>query len=72
MSYLNTLTVQERLAESSLPGEMFGNPAQSHSAELRLETEQEEQDTSEYSDTNEYEYPKLCESDDNDSCRFYR
>ncbi|XP_034537597.1 homeobox protein Nkx-2.3 [Notolabrus celidotus] len=44
MSYLNTLTVQERLAESGLPVEMFGNPAQS-SAELRLETEHEEQDS---------------------------
>ncbi|XP_069548673.1 homeobox protein Nkx-2.3 [Brachyistius frenatus] len=44
MSYLNTLTVQDQLAESGLPVEVFGNPAQSHSAELRLEIEHEEQD----------------------------
>lgn len=46
MSYLSTLTVQGRLAESGLPVEMFSNPAQNHSADLRLETEQE--DASEY------------------------
>ncbi|XP_071382722.1 homeobox protein Nkx-2.3 [Centroberyx affinis] len=45
MSYLNTLTVQERLAESGLPGEMFTNSGQSHAADLRLETEQEDPDT---------------------------
>ncbi len=50
MSYLNTLTVQDRLAESGLPVEMFGNPVQNHSADLRLETEQEDQDSSEYTD----------------------
>ncbi|XP_070833955.1 homeobox protein Nkx-2.3 isoform X2 [Chaetodon trifascialis] len=45
MSYLSTLTVQERLAESGLPVEMFGNPAQNHSADLRLESEQEHRDS---------------------------
>ncbi|XP_028279410.1 homeobox protein Nkx-2.3 [Parambassis ranga] len=45
MSYLNTLTVQDRLAESGLPVEVFGSPAQNHSADLRLETEQEEQES---------------------------
>ncbi|TKS85605.1 Homeobox protein [Collichthys lucidus] len=45
MSYLNTLTAQDRLAESGIQVEMFGNPAQNHSADLRLETEQEEQDS---------------------------
>lgn len=45
LSYLNALTVQDRLAESGLPVEMFSNPAQNHS-DLRLETEQE--DSSEY------------------------
>ncbi|XP_033957157.1 homeobox protein Nkx-2.3 [Pseudochaenichthys georgianus] len=39
MSYLNTLP------ESGLPGEMFDSPAQKHSAELRLETELEDQDS---------------------------
>lgn len=46
MSYLNTLTMQERLVESGLPAEMFGNPGQ-RSEELRLDTEHEEQDSSE-------------------------
>ena len=46
MSYLNTLAVQERLGESGVPLEMFGG--QNLPAELRLETEQEEQDSSEY------------------------
>ncbi|XP_008277969.1 homeobox protein Nkx-2.3 [Stegastes partitus] len=45
MSYLNTLAAQERLVESGLPVEVFGNPGQNHSAELRLENEQEEQDS---------------------------
>ncbi|KAA8583808.1 hypothetical protein FQN60_015016 [Etheostoma spectabile] len=45
MSYLNTLPVQDRLAEPGLPGEMFGNPAQNHSAELRRGTEQEDRDS---------------------------
>ncbi|XP_041645709.1 homeobox protein Nkx-2.3 [Cheilinus undulatus] len=44
MSYLNTLTVQERLAESGLPVEMFGNTGQSNT-ELRLEAENEDQDS---------------------------
>lgn len=48
MSYLSTLTGQDRLVEAGLPGEMFGNPGQNHSAELRLETEQEDPDSSEY------------------------
>lgn len=47
MSYLNKLTGQDRLTESCLPGEMFTNAAQSHSSDLRLETEQEDPDTSE-------------------------
>ncbi|KAK1905788.1 Homeobox protein Nkx-2.5 [Dissostichus eleginoides] len=34
-----------RLPESGLPGEMFDSPAQKHSAELRLETEPEDQDS---------------------------
>uniref|UniRef100_UPI0037E856F7 homeobox protein Nkx-2.3 n=1 Tax=Semicossyphus pulcher TaxID=241346 RepID=UPI0037E856F7 len=45
MSYLNTLAVQERLAESGMPVEMFGNQAQDQSAELRLEAEHEEQES---------------------------
>ncbi|KAL3050322.1 hypothetical protein OYC64_012372 [Pagothenia borchgrevinki] len=46
MSYLNTLPAsQDRLPESGLPGEMFDSPAQKHSAELRLETEPEDQDS---------------------------
>ncbi|XP_034059710.1 homeobox protein Nkx-2.3 [Gymnodraco acuticeps] len=46
MSYLNTLPAsQDRLPESGLPGEMFDSPAQKHSAELRLETELEDQDS---------------------------
>ncbi|XP_029926645.1 homeobox protein Nkx-2.3 [Myripristis murdjan] len=45
MSYLNKLTGQDRLTESCLPGEMFTNAAQSHSSDLRLETEQEDPDT---------------------------
>ncbi|KAF3842098.1 hypothetical protein F7725_024049 [Dissostichus mawsoni] len=46
MSYLNTLPAsQDRLPESGLPGEMLDSPAQKHSAELRLETEPEDQDS---------------------------
>lgn len=41
MSYLSTLTGQDRLAESDLTVEMFGTPAQSHSADLRQQEEQE-------------------------------
>ncbi|XP_074532443.1 homeobox protein Nkx-2.3 [Halichoeres trimaculatus] len=44
MSYLNNLTMQERLVESGLPVDMFGNPAQG-SAELRLDPESEEHDS---------------------------
>lgn len=44
LSYLNALTVQDRLAESGLPVEMFSNPAQNQ--DLRLEIEQE--DSSKY------------------------
>lgn len=44
LTYLNALTAQDRLAETDLPVEMFGNP--SHSAHLRPETEQEDQDGS--------------------------
>lgn len=45
MSYLNTMAVPDRLTGSTLPVEMFGNSAQSNPAELRLEAEQEEQDS---------------------------
>ncbi|KAK5854013.1 hypothetical protein PBY51_015117 [Eleginops maclovinus] len=45
MSYLSTMPAQDRLPESGLPGEMFGSPAQNHSSELRLEIEQEDQDS---------------------------
>ncbi|XP_018533427.1 homeobox protein Nkx-2.3 [Lates calcarifer] len=45
MSYLNAMTIPERLAGSGLSVEMFGNPAQNHSAALQLETEQEDQDS---------------------------
>lgn len=46
MSYLNIVTVPDRLAESSLPVEMFSAPVQNHSADLGLE--QEDQDSSEF------------------------
>ncbi|XP_037321783.1 homeobox protein Nkx-2.3 [Pungitius pungitius] len=45
MSYLTTLTAQERLAESGLPAEMFGHPPQNLSSDLQLETEREERDS---------------------------
>lgn len=45
MSYLSAMTVPERLAGSGLPVEMFGIPAHTQSVELRLESEQEEQDS---------------------------
>ncbi|XP_030011127.1 homeobox protein Nkx-2.3 [Sphaeramia orbicularis] len=46
MSYLNPLSVQDRLAESGLPVEMFNTPGHHHHpGELRLETEQEDPDT---------------------------
>lgn len=48
MSYLNTMTAPERLAESSLPVEMFSNHAQNHSTDLGLDTEQEDKDSSEF------------------------
>ncbi|KAF7653452.1 hypothetical protein LDENG_00082640, partial [Lucifuga dentata] len=45
MSYLNALTVQERLAESGLSVETFGSAAHNHSAgDLRQETQQEDPD----------------------------
>ncbi|KAK2824288.1 hypothetical protein Q5P01_021463 [Channa striata] len=43
MSYLGTLTIPDRLAESSLSVELFSSAAQ-NSAELGLETEQEDQE----------------------------
>lgn len=49
MSYLSTLSVQERLAESGLPLDMFSNPTHPHAAELRPDTGQEE--SSEYCNT---------------------
>lgn len=53
MSYLHTLAAQARLAESELPAEMFGSPAQSHSAAVRLEPEPEpEEESSKCHDTN--------------------
>ncbi|KAM4607745.1 homeobox protein Nkx-2.3 [Polymixia lowei] len=45
MAYLNTFTVQDRLAESGLPREMFSNSMQGHSANIHLQTEQEDSDT---------------------------
>ncbi|XP_015251813.1 PREDICTED: homeobox protein Nkx-2.3 [Cyprinodon variegatus] len=45
MSYLSALSVQERLSDSVLTGEMFGEAASIHSVEPRLETEQEEHDS---------------------------
>lgn len=45
MSYLNTLAAHDRLAESVLSVEVFGNPTLNHTAEVRLENEQEEQDS---------------------------
>jgi len=65
MSYLNKLKAQDRLAESGLPGEVFGHPAQNHSADLRLETEQEERESSEYNVLQ----PQLSEEDDEDTFR---
>ncbi|CAN9499814.1 unnamed protein product [Ophioblennius macclurei] len=48
MSYLNTLAAQDRLAESVLSVEVFGNPVLNHTSEVRLENEQEEQDSKSY------------------------
>lgn len=62
MSYLSTLAAQDRLAESDLPVEMFGNPAQNHSVALRLETELEDQDSSKCND--KYIHSKVSEHDD--------
>ncbi|KAM4599779.1 homeobox protein Nkx-2.3 [Fundulus diaphanus] len=45
MSYLSALSVQDRLTESGLAGEVFGDTAQIHSGDPRLETEQEEHDS---------------------------
>ncbi|XP_069395164.1 homeobox protein Nkx-2.3 [Paralichthys olivaceus] len=45
MSYLNTMSVPDRLVGSGLSVEMFGIPEQNQSAELRLETEPEDQDS---------------------------
>ncbi|XP_029962782.1 homeobox protein Nkx-2.3 [Salarias fasciatus] len=45
MSYLSTLAAHDRLAESALSAEVFGNPVLNHTAEVRLENEQEEQDS---------------------------
>ncbi|XP_077351651.1 homeobox protein Nkx-2.3 [Festucalex cinctus] len=45
MSYLGALAGPDRLhAESGMPVEMFGNPAQIHPVDLELETEQEDRD----------------------------
>ncbi|XP_061694063.1 homeobox protein Nkx-2.3 [Syngnathoides biaculeatus] len=45
MSFLGVLAGPDRLhAESGLPVEMFGNPAQIHPVDLELETEQEDRD----------------------------
>ncbi|XP_014070101.1 homeobox protein Nkx-2.5 [Salmo salar] len=46
MSYLGSLTVQERLMETGLAGEIFTSPGlQGHSADTSLEVEQEDIDT---------------------------
>lgn len=44
MSYLNTLSAQDQLAESVLSAEAFGNQALNHTGEVRLENDQEDQD----------------------------
>ncbi|XP_061646029.1 homeobox protein Nkx-2.3 [Phyllopteryx taeniolatus] len=45
MSFLGALAGPDRLhAESGLPVEMFGNPAQIHPVDLELDTEQEDRD----------------------------
>ncbi|KAM6916637.1 homeobox protein Nkx-2.3 [Xenentodon cancila] len=44
MSYLSTVSVQDRLAESALPTEAYVSTAHSRSADLRLETEHERQE----------------------------
>lgn len=53
MSYMTTLATQERLAESELPVDVFGAPAETQSAQQQqqpqpqqMEAEQEEQDHS--------------------------
>lgn len=48
MAYLNSLNVQDRLTDSGIHVEVFGNLGQTHSADLRPETEQDEHDSSEY------------------------
>lgn len=48
MSYLNTMTVTERLADSRLPVEMFSAAVQNHAEDLGLETEHEEPDSSKF------------------------
>ncbi|XP_032408535.1 homeobox protein Nkx-2.3 [Xiphophorus hellerii] len=42
MSYLSALSVQDRLTESGLAADVFGDPAQIHSADPHLQSEQEE------------------------------
>ena len=42
MSYLNTLTVQDRLVESGVPAEIFPQSGQSNSADTSLDTEAED------------------------------
>ncbi|XP_063347952.1 homeobox protein Nkx-2.3 [Pelmatolapia mariae] len=45
MAYLNSLNVQDRLTDSGIQVEVFGNLGQTHSADLRPETEQDEHDS---------------------------
>ena len=42
MSYLNKLTVQDRLVESGVPAEIFTHSGQGNSADTRLDTEAED------------------------------
>lgn len=47
MAFLNSLSVQDNLVESSLSPPMFGHPALGHVVDAKLEDDLEEQDTSE-------------------------
>lgn len=48
MSYLSALSVQDRLTESGLAADVFGDTAQIHSADPHLQSEQEEHGGSEW------------------------
>lgn len=47
MAFLNALSVQDNLVESSLSPPMFGHPALGHVVDAKLEDDLEEQETSE-------------------------